>query len=382
MHTYCLTKNKQLPTQITVARRYLNNTQSYNITMTFTQTPSKERRFAPAAASNPFEYPAFFSGASLQQQPSPSLFDQGQATSPLSHLLTLTPSNTQQYRPSQTNVPVAQHGRQSTSPLSHLLAWTPVTHQNGPSNFRSAVQQYQQHHHHHHHQHQQQQKSPQPQYYDHKGTRSQGLKGVANLPRETNLLRRKLDKIVWSFQETVEEHDKNQKIRMDQLKNSNQRLQKHLRELEIENLRYFKELEDAEETIDGLEKNGSSLTKELATLKEQLQSATEDNVIERAHSQILKKENDKLKAENERLKMTIGNMTECVNDNESKSVEDLQHELDGLKLGIQDKENTSNNSTNQIDYCSHSSTARRQSSHDTGLRQKKKGKTNKKKISI
>ena len=203
------------------------------------------------------------------------------------------------------------------------MALTPVTHQKRPSNFKSDVQQYQQHH------KQQQQKQQQkllppppqqPQFYDHKATRSQGLKGgVANLPKETKMLRRKLDKIVWSFQETVEEHDKHQKIRMDQFKNTNQQLQKQLREIEIENLRYFKELEDTEETIDELEKNQHSLMEEVSSLKEQLQSAIEDKIIEKAHSQILKKEKDELRAENERLKTTISDFTDRMNENEKES---------------------------------------------------------------
>lgn len=103
----------------------------------------------------------------------------------------------------------------------------------------------------------------------HNVQRSYSLKGASNLPKETHLLRKKMDRMLQTFHETVVEYDKSQQTRLQQLQNENEKLRKANSDLEVENLTYFKELEDCEEHISELEEQRKALTEKLSNVRKE-----------------------------------------------------------------------------------------------------------------
>ncbi|KAG7358890.1 hypothetical protein IV203_015479 [Nitzschia inconspicua] len=136
----------------------------------------------------------------------------------------------------------------------------------------------------------------------HNVQRSYTLKGATNLPKQTHLLRKKMDRILLSFQETVVEHDKSQQMRLQQFQLENEKLRKANTELEVENLTYFKELEDCEEQIGELEQQRKGLMEKLAKLRQQYAEV----------ETTLKEENTKLKGYNESLVRELKKYTDQV----------------------------------------------------------------------
>jgi seryl-tRNA synthetase len=163
--------------------------------------------------------------------------------------------------------------------------------------------------------------STNPNYWGHYNLqRSQTLKGASNLPKETHLLRKKLDRILQNFQETVVEHDKSQQTRFQQVQTENEKLRKNNAELEVENLTYFKELEDCEEHIEELEQQRKDLTEKLTKLRQ------ENTTMVGA----LTEENAKLMADNESLLRELNEYTDWFHQKDCQVLE-LQSELQQLK---------------------------------------------------
>jgi chromosome segregation ATPase len=159
--------------------------------------------------------------------------------------------------------------------------------------------------------------------------RSQTLKGASNLPKETRLLQKKLDCMLTGFHETVVEHDRSQQTRLLQLQGENDKLRKANKELEIENLTYFKELEDCEEHIDEMEKQRKTLTEKLT------KSRHDCTVVE-----TLKEENEKLKKRIESFLNELNEYTDLCHQKDCQ-VQEMQIEIQQLKNKLLANENTS-----------------------------------------
>jgi DNA repair exonuclease SbcCD ATPase subunit len=161
--------------------------------------------------------------------------------------------------------------------------------------------------------------------------RSQILKGASNLPKETRLLQKKLDFMLQGFQETVVEHDRSQQIRLRQLKVENEKLRKANNELEIENLTYFKELEDCEEHLDELEQQRKSLIEKMSKLRQDYAALTS-----------LKEENEKLATHNASLLKELNEYTGGLHQKDCK-VKEMQIEIQQLtnKLQANEKQSSS-----------------------------------------
>ena len=183
-------------------------------------------------------------------------------------------------------------------------------------------------------------------------SRSQLVKSATcNLTKETNLLRKKLDRIVQSYEEFVTEHEKVQSVRYQQLIMQNQQLQYRLQDKEIQNMKQINDITSYEDNINQLEKQCTSLSQQVDTLKEDKQTLLEqvsfwkeslshyrerDNIgvqnLEKVKSQLLI-ENEKL---NQQLIEAI-----CRFDEKDLIVENLVKEVERLNVELQDKENSS-----------------------------------------
>jgi predicted nucleic acid-binding Zn-ribbon protein len=173
-------------------------------------------------------------------------------------------------------------------------------------------------------------------------SRSQTLKGAIHLPKQTHLLRRKLDRILYNFHETVLEHDKSQQTRLQQLHMENEKLRSANQELEIENLKYFKEIEDCEEQMGILENQRQMLTEKMTTLRDQKSGQAtllEENRRMKAEIENLKKTNTHLNQENASMLNELNEYTDWFHQKESR-VRELETELEQLKAKMENKENT------------------------------------------
>ena len=111
-------------------------------------------------------------------------------------------------------------------------------------------------------------------------SRSQTIKGATtNLPKETHLLRNRLDKLVESFHQTVVVATQSQTTRMESLHAENHQLRDQVEMLETENLKQFSELEDREEILAAMQERCLSLKEEVVMWKEQCESLTKEAVV-------------------------------------------------------------------------------------------------------
>jgi DNA repair exonuclease SbcCD ATPase subunit len=168
-----------------------------------------------------------------------------------------------------------------------------------------------------------------PQWGHHNVQRSQTLKGASNLPKETRLLQKKLDFMLQGFQETVVEHDRSQQIRLRQLQVENDKLRKANNELEIENLTYFKELEDCEEHIDELEQQRKNLIEKLSKFRQDV-----------TYVETLKNANEVLQKKNEAMLKELNEYADSLHQKDSQ-VREMQIELEKLKNNLHANDNTS-----------------------------------------
>ena len=102
------------------------------------------------------------------------------------------------------------------------------------------------------------------------------VRGVPNLSKETQLLRNRLDKVVECFQETIDSHSQTQTTRLELLQSENKQFQQHIRQLEIENFKYFSELEDSDELMVTMEEHRLASRKEVSVLKGKCESLSKE----------------------------------------------------------------------------------------------------------
>lgn len=168
-------------------------------------------------------------------------------------------------------------------------------------------------------------------------SRSRTLRGALNLPKETQMLRSRLDKVVRCYEQSVVEYDRAQQTKVQQLKIQNNQLQAQIRDLEIENLKYASALEDDAEHIVELEGREQKLQDELDVLRgmvEQNKVGTDTFIID-WESEVNNGKSDKYL----QLKNDVRIMTELLNA-KNDMIQHLTRELDSLKKQLDDgKEN-------------------------------------------
>jgi len=96
---------------------------------------------------------------------------------------------------------------------------------------------------------------------------ARSVRNVTNLSKETQLLRNRLDKVVECFQETVVVQAQTQTKKFELLQTENKQLQLKIRQLEIENLRYFSDMADSDELMVSMEERRLLSRKEVLVWK-------------------------------------------------------------------------------------------------------------------
>ena len=105
------------------------------------------------------------------------------------------------------------------------------------------------------------------------------VRGVPNLSKETQLLRNRLDKVVECFQDTIDSHSQTQTTRLELLQTEKKQLHEQIRQLEIENFKYFSELEDSDDLMVTMEENRLASRKEVSVLKRECESLSKEVAI-------------------------------------------------------------------------------------------------------
>jgi chromosome segregation ATPase len=158
-----------------------------------------------------------------------------------------------------------------------------------------------------------------------------------------------MDRMLQSFHETVVAHDKSQQARFQQLQMENEKLRKANQEVEIENLKYFKEVQDCEEQIDEMDAQRKVLAEMVSSLREDKLSLSSDVAFWKAEVEkekslsastidSLQKENDALKAENEALRNDLNEYTDWFSQKDRR-VQELESDMNRLKNELENKEN-------------------------------------------
>lgn len=190
----------------------------------------------------------------------------------------------------------------------------------------------------HQHPHQLSRQQPHHQHVSHRGekkqSRSRSLKGALNLPKETQMLRNRLDRVVECFQQSVVEHDNSQRTKLQQLQLEKVLLKARVRELEIENLKYVSELEDEDEKVAELETQNQNLHEEVDFLSGNLEH---HKTVAEAFIKDLECEKNEVRAENESMMKELNKMMDMMNQKDDRILQ-LQRELDSRQLDFE-KEN-------------------------------------------
>jgi hypothetical protein len=105
------------------------------------------------------------------------------------------------------------------------------------------------------------------------------VRGVPNLSKETQLLRNRLDKVVECFQGTIDSHSQTQTTRLELLQTEKKQLHQQIRQLEIENFKYFSELEDSDELMVKMEERRLASRKEVSVLKRECESLSKEVAV-------------------------------------------------------------------------------------------------------
>jgi len=125
-------------------------------------------------------------------------------------------------------------------------------------------------------------------HHNQRQSRSQSIRGAANISKETRLLKSKMDRLFATYQQTVVASSQSYVTQLESLKSENQRLRVQLGELETETLRQFSELEDCEEVIAAIEERQISSHKEASMWKVECEKLAKEvvflkNTIEKYH---------------------------------------------------------------------------------------------------
>jgi hypothetical protein len=179
------------------------------------------------------------------------------------------------------------------------------------------------------------------------------VRGVPNLSKETQLLRNRLDKVVECFQETIDSHSQTQTTRLELLQTEKKQLHRQIQQLEIENSKYFSELEElmvsmeerrlaSRKEVSVLKRECESLSKEVAILKEtavvhdavQQQKIRNKNNMEVVNTNAMMMQKEEIMMENTSLKKELNE--------KDNTIHELEEQLALLKMNIllRNKENT------------------------------------------
>ena len=183
-------------------------------------------------------------------------------------------------------------------------------------------------------------------------SRSHTIKDASfNVQKETALLRQRLDRVVAGYQHSVAEHDKAQCHRLKKLSKENQHLQKHNRNLEVENLKLSNDLFDHEEQLAEMKVERQELVKELRFYRTVLaDQKKEKNVVQ---SQ-LEKQNSTLVEQNTELTKKVAALMDRDTERE-KTIKELEVTLERLRSIM------TNNKENDSFSCTSTATPARQS---------------------
>lgn len=160
------------------------------------------------------------------------------------------------------------------------------------------------------------------------------VRGVPNLSKETQLLRNRLDKVVECFQDTIDSHSQTQTTRLELLQTEKKQLHQQIRQLEIENFKYFSELEDSDDLMVTMEENRLASRKEVSVLKRECEALTKEVAI--------LKEAAVVQDDVQQQKIRNKNNVDVVNTNTMMMMqkEEAMMENTSLKKELYEKDNT------------------------------------------
>ena len=160
------------------------------------------------------------------------------------------------------------------------------------------------------------------------------VRGVPNLSKETQLLRNRLDKVVECFQDTIDSHSQTQATRLELLQTEKKQLHEQIRQLEIENFKYFSELEDSDDLMVTMEENRLASRKEVSVLKRECEALTKEVAI--------LKEAAVVQDDVQQQKIRNKNNVDVVNTNTMMMMqkEEAMMENTSLKKELYEKDNT------------------------------------------
>ena len=160
------------------------------------------------------------------------------------------------------------------------------------------------------------------------------VRGVPNLSKETQLLRNRLDKVVECFQDTIDSHSQTQTTRLELLQTEKKQLHEQIRQLEIENFKYFSELEDSDDLMVTMEENRLASRKEVSVLKRECEALTKEVAI--------LKEAAVVQDDVQQQKIRNKNNVDVVNTNTMMMMqkEEAMMENTSLKKELYEKDNT------------------------------------------
>ena len=160
------------------------------------------------------------------------------------------------------------------------------------------------------------------------------VRGVPNLSKETQLLRNRLDKVVECFQDTIDSHSQTQTTRLELLQTEKKQLHEQIRQLEIENFKYFSELEDSDDLMVTMEENRLASRKEVSVLKRECESLSKEVAI--------LKEAAVVQDDVQQQKIRNKNNVDVVNTNTMMMMqkEEAMMENTSLKKELNEKDNT------------------------------------------
>lgn len=168
--------------------------------------------------------------------------------------------------------------------------------------------------------------------------RSHAVKGAAlQLPKETKLLRQRLDRVVEGFQHSITEYEKVQKHRLRKLAIENGHLHRQVRDLEVESLKLSSDLLDEEEIITELKTERQELIEEVHFMKSAVKERRQQEAALEAR---LEAEKAQLMEQNTAL---IKEVEELTNRSEQQQdrMQELEVAMEQLQADLAGKENDS-----------------------------------------
>ncbi|KAL3929782.1 MAG: hypothetical protein SGARI_004656, partial [Bacillariaceae sp.] len=122
----------------------------------------------------------------------------------------------------------------------------------------------------------------------------------------------------------------------------NEKLRGANQELEIENLKYFKEIEDCEEQLGILENQRQMLTEKMTAMRKENNSDAallEENRRLKREIEVLKASKSTIEKENSTMDNELNEYVEWIHEKDGR-VRSLEQEVEQLKVQLENKENT------------------------------------------